>query len=76
MECEYVERASKVDSPSHYCHGSIECIDAIKSALTPEEFRGHVKATMIQYIWRERWKNGDEDLEKAVKFYSFLKDVK
>jgi len=28
------------DRPARYCHGDIECKDAIRAALTPEEFRG------------------------------------
>src|SRR5690606_10576655 len=30
-----------VNKPAHYRQGEIECIDAIRAALTPEEFRGH-----------------------------------
>lgn len=29
-----------VNHPSHYTGGEVECIDAIESALTPEEFCG------------------------------------
>lgn len=56
----------EVNSPSHY-QGSngIECIDAIKAALTPEEFRGYCKGNMIKYIWRERHKQGDVAIAKA-----------
>ena len=31
-----------VSRPSHYTAGGIECIDAIRAALTPDEFRGFV----------------------------------
>ena len=58
-------KRNNVDSPSHYTQGGIECIDAIEEALTPEEFRGYCKGNAIKYIWRERHKNGDEDLAKA-----------
>ena len=33
-----------VNHPPHYKKGSIECIDAIESALSFEEFKGIVKA--------------------------------
>ena len=33
--------ADMVNSPAHYNQGEIECIDAIKAALSEEEFRGH-----------------------------------
>ena len=54
-----------VNSPEHYRQGDIECIDAIKAALTPEEFRGYIKGNVLKYIWRERLKGGDESLKKA-----------
>ena len=39
----YEERLKEdnVNHPSHYTQGNIECIEAIKAALTPEEFRAH-----------------------------------
>lgn len=62
----------KVNQPNHYTNGSIECIDAIRSALTEDEFRGYVKGNVMKYVWRERHKNGDEDLMKARKYLDFL----
>jgi len=55
-----------VNSPSHYTSGQIECIDAIQSALTREEYRGYLKGNILKYIWRERLKNGSQDVEKSV----------
>ena len=55
-----------VNHPAHYTQGAIECIDAIKAQLTPEEFRGYCKGAAAKYIWRERHKGGDESLAKAV----------
>jgi hypothetical protein len=52
-------------NPDHYKQGSVECIDAIQSALTPEEFRGYLKGNVLKYTWRERMKKGDEDMAKA-----------
>lgn len=54
-----------VNHPAHYTSGEIECIDAIQSALTVDEFRGYCKAAAMKYIWREKLKGGDEDLRKA-----------
>lgn len=53
------------DDAERYAHGEIECIDAIRSALTAEEFRGFCKGNVMKYIWRERYKGGGEDLRKA-----------
>lgn len=57
-----------VNHPPHYNTGKVECIDAIRSMLTDEEWRGFVKATIMQYVWRERYKGGAQDMGK-VKWY-------
>lgn len=54
-----------VNHPSHYTQGTVECIDAIESSMTPEEFRGYLKGCQIKYIWRYQHKGGMEDLKKA-----------
>ena len=54
-----------VNKPTHYNHAGIECIDAIRAALTPEEYKGYIKGNNIKYIWRECYKNGEQDLRKA-----------
>ena len=41
-----------VASPAHYATGSVECIDAIESMLTPEEFVGFLRGTIMRYTWR------------------------
>lgn len=58
-------RGGPVNHPSHYNASDIECIDAIRAALTPEEFRGFIKGNVIKYCWRSNHKAGDQDLEKA-----------
>jgi hypothetical protein len=57
---------SRVDHPDHYNAGPVECIDALQSALTPEEFAGFCKGNALKYIWREQHKAGIESLRKAV----------
>tara|TARA_A100001011_G_scaffold388801_1_gene469146 strand:+ start:1441 stop:1662 length:222 start_codon:yes stop_codon:yes gene_type:complete len=62
-----------VNRPPHYRKGSVECIEAIKSALTKEEFKGYLKAAAIKYIWREDHKGKNiEDLQKAVWYLNRL----
>lgn len=60
-----IEEARNVDHPKHYTQGGIECIDAIQSALTPDEFVGFLKGNIFKYIWRERNKGGAESCKKA-----------
>ena len=69
-----------VDHPEHYNKGNIECIDAIASALSPNELSGFIKGNIIKYLWRCNHKGGIEDIEKA-KYYldwyvNFLKEKK
>lgn len=55
----------EVNHPAHYTQGGIECIDAIEAALTPEELRGYLKGNCLKYLWRERGKGGNKDIEKT-----------
>lgn len=55
-----------VNNPPHYKNGDIQCIQAIESALSPEEFRGFCKGNVIKYTWREQYKGKDQDLSKAL----------
>lgn len=55
----------KVNHPEHYTQGDVECIEAIEAALTPEEFIGYLRGSIMKYIWRCRDKNGHEDVEKC-----------
>lgn len=63
---EQTPQADVVNHPPHYKQGDVECIDAIQSALTAEEFRGYCKGNALKYIWREKHKGQDESLEKAI----------
>lgn len=63
---EQILRDDLINHPSHYQgDNGIECIDAIQSALTPEEFRGYCKGNVMKYTWRERTKQGDAAIRKA-----------
>ena len=66
------EVQDNVNSPPHYKQGAIECIEAIQSALTEEEYRGYCKGNALKYIWREKHKGGDESLAKAQWYLSSL----
>lgn len=63
-----------VNKPPHYRQGEIECIDAIQAALSVEEFRGYCKGNALKYIWREKYKGGHIDLEKAEWYLNRLSD--
>lgn len=57
--------ADVVNRPAHYTAGEIECIDAIRAAMTPEEFKGYLRGNCFKYLWRHDRKGGVEDLKKA-----------
>ena len=63
----------KVNKPAHY-EGTIECIEAIKSAMSKEAFKGYLKGNIMKYIWRYDRKNGVEDLQKAQWYLKRLID--
>lgn len=56
----------KVEHPSHYNLGDIECIDAIKAAVAGlSGIEAFCAGNVIKYMWRWKHKNGVEDLSKA-----------
>ena len=59
-------------NPSHYRTDTIECIDAIEAMLTPEEFIGYLRGSIMKYEWRYPNKNGVEDLIKSQWFTNKL----
>ena len=61
-----------VNNPPHYNKPGIECIQAIRAALTDEEFKGYCKGNVLKYTWRENYKNQIEDLKKAEWYVSKL----
>lgn len=68
-----------VTKPAHYqpLDGSdIECIDAIKAQLTPEEFRGYLRGSAAAYVWRAGRKGeAGEDYAKAQWFLQCLQAI-
>lgn len=61
-----------VQHPSHYTHGGIECIDAIRASMTADGFQDYCKGNILKYIWRWRDKGGVEDLKKASVYLNWL----
>lgn len=59
-------KVDMVNHPPHYTTGGIETIDYIKAKLTPEEFIGYLKGSVIKYTSRAGKKDDVvQDLEKA-----------
>lgn len=67
-----VEEFDLVKRPAHYNRGGIECLDAIKAQLTPEEWRGYLRGQVAKYNWRLGAKDDiKQDAGKLV-FYAKL----
>ena len=55
-----------VNSPAHYA-GKVECIDAIEAAVEGlEGLEAVCTANIIKYVWRQKRKNGLEDIRKLI----------
>lgn len=64
-----------VNHPSHYNAGNIECIDALAAATEGlQGIEAFCTANAIKYLWRWKWKNGKEDLDKAIWYIEHLKE--
>lgn len=58
--------SEKVDHPSHYNAGKVECIDGIEAATSGlTGIEAFCTGNAIKYLWRWKHKNGVEDLKKA-----------
>lgn len=69
------EYSNAVEHPEHYTSGSVECIEAIRASMTPEEFAGYCKGNVIKYVWRYQKKGGSMDLEKAAVYLDWMVDA-
>ena len=63
--------AARVNHPSHYCAGGVECIEGIKAALG-DEFPAYCQGNVLKYVWRWRHKGGVEDLRKAQVYINWM----
>lgn len=66
LEKKKEEKVDNVNHPKHYegsC--SIECIDAMRFALEDQGLAYFCAGNVFKYLWRYKFKNGEEDLQKA-----------
>jgi len=61
------ESSDPVNHPAHYKVGGIETIDFIKAKLTPEEYKGYLKGSVLKYASRAGHKdNATQDAGKMA----------
>ena len=70
-----MKKIDLVNSPPHYNQQKVEWIDAIQSA-TDDGYEFYIQGNILKYIWRYRFKNGVEDLQKAQWYLNKLIEVK
>lgn len=64
----------EVYHPEHYTSGDIECIDAIRSMLTFDQFQGYCRGCAMKYIWRADLKDDPStNIQKAMVYLSWAK---
>ena len=60
-------------NPDHYKRGDVECIDALRACMTPDEFRGYCRGSALAYLWRLGQKDAPEqEARKALWYVSWL----
>ena len=64
-----------VNQPPHYNQSGVECISAIEAA-TGDGFEYYLQGNIMKYLWRYRYKNGVEDLQKAQWYLNKLIEIK
>lgn len=65
-----------INHPSHYTQGGIECIDAMESAFGSAQLAVYCKIAAFKYIWRCEYKNGAEDVKKAIWYLNKFLELK
>ena len=60
---------------SHYKDMPMQPWDVMEAVLTPEEFRGFLKASIIKYSMRAGRKDGSDDAGKAQHYRQKLAEV-
>ena len=66
----------RVNHPTHYTQGGVECIDALAAAtISLKGVEAVCTANAIKYMWRWKQKNGSEDLKKARWYIDYLLSI-
>lgn len=56
----------------HYTKQAIQPIRFMQASMTPDEFKGFLKGNIVKYVMRERSKNKNEDVAKALVYAKWL----
>lgn len=68
-----VKEFDVIEKPQHYNRGGgVECLDAIKAQLTPEEWQGYLRGNVAKYNWRLGMKDDPKVDAGKLWFYACL----
>ena len=60
-----LHNSDRVDHPTHYNQGDIECIDAMLAAGGQDAVKNFCHLSCFKYLWRfQHTRNGVEDFKK------------
>lgn len=69
-ECMYYRvfenEKEEINHPDRYAGGKYECIDVMQDVFGKEDVLSFCKLNAFKYIWREKQKNGVQDMKKAA----------
>ena len=60
--------------PNHYKQHGVETWDALERDLSAEAYRGFLVGNVRKYLDRYPYKNGVEDLDKAITYLQHLRE--
>ena len=63
----YEQAMERINHPSHYTSGNVECIDAIAASMSREQFIGFLKGNVQKYLWRFDSKGVTDDMTEDQK---------
>ena len=64
------KKPDMVNHPPHYTQGTVECIDAMASALGPDGFISYLRGACIKYAWRMAHKATPLEDAKKLGWYA------
>lgn len=69
-ECMYYHvfenEKEEINHPDRYAGGKYECIEVMQDIFGKEAVLSFCKLNAFKYIWREKQKNGVQDMKKAA----------
>ena len=70
-----MENYDPVNRPEHYTNTKIECIEAMIEVFGIEAVKSFCLCNSFKYHWRDKDKNGEEDLQKADWYMQKYKEL-